>query len=179
METTGKNFVDHWSWAAKKGLMNPTTARLMRNASVQVLSALEGWEQLDVMGLDPQDALKRFRNLEGRKLKPRSLQDYRHRFELALDSYRSYVESPEAWKGPGQERPARPETNGTQMVRHTNRKPEILRSASVNTALVEYPFPIRDLTAKLSLPRDLKVTEAKRLTAFIMSLAIDSDAPIN
>lgn len=179
MDSTGKAFVDHWSWAAKKGLMNPTTGRLMRNACTQVLSALDGWEKLDVMALNPDDVVARFRNLKGKKLTPRSLQDYRRRFGLALDSYRSYVENPEAWKGPGQERPTRPETNGSQTARYASKKPHAPQSETTNAALVEYPFPIRDLTARLSLPRDLKVTEAKRLTAFIMSLAIDSDAPNN
>jgi len=40
---------------------------------------------------------------------------------------------------------------------------------------VEYPFPIRDLTAKLILPRDLRLAEAKRLGAFITSLAADAE----
>jgi len=149
----------------------------MHTACSQVLSALDGWEKLDVVALNPDDVFARFRNLKGKKLAPRSLQDYRRRFELALDSYRSYVENPEAWKGPGHEKSVRSETNGTSAARHpNNKKPESALGAHTSGTLIEYPFPIRDLTARLSLPRDLKVTEAKRLTAFIMSLAIDSDA---
>lgn len=177
MEATGAALVEHWSWAAKKGLMNSTTARLMRNACLQVLKPLEGWKELDVKELDPDDVFKRFRNLEGKRLKPRSLQDYRRRFALALESYRAYVENPENWKGPGEERPTRPESNGGSPSRTVSKKNEPARAATSAPGLIEYPFPLRDITAWLTLPRDLKIAEAKRLTSFIMSLAVDSEAP--
>ncbi len=40
--------------------------------------------------------------------------------------------------------------------------------------LVEYPFPLREkLVARLMLPRDLTVAEAKRLHCFMNALAVD------
>jgi len=43
--------------------------------------------------------------------------------------------------------------------------------------LIRYPFPVRkDLSATLFLPGDLSPAEAKRLTTFILTLAISEDA---
>jgi len=48
------------------------------------------------------------------------------------------------------------------------------------TGLVEYPFPIREgQTARLILPRDLKIAEVKRLTAFLATLPVDYEASAN
>jgi hypothetical protein len=35
-ETSGKAFLEHWSWAAEKGLMNKNTAGGLRSACGQV-----------------------------------------------------------------------------------------------------------------------------------------------
>jgi hypothetical protein len=180
METTGKALVHHWDWAAQKGLMNPNTARVLRNACYQVLVAVfEGeWEVADVKTLDPDAVFLRFQNLRGKDLTPRSLQDYRRRLLQALDSYRAYVADPASWKGPGQERPLR-----ADRVRPAERRARVVVPDSALTDaesvqpedgnMMVYPFPIRNMTARLLLPRDLRMSEARRLVSFITSLAID------
>jgi hypothetical protein len=177
METSGKALVEHWQWAAEKGLMNLNTAHTYRAACLQVLSSAfpDDWEEIDTKKLDANEVFDRFQNLRGKDLTPRSLQDYKRRFQQALASFLAYASDPAAWKGPGRERPARQE-GSPQRGQTSTRRSFVQRDFGENENLVEYPFPIRDLTARLSLPRDLKVAEAKRLTAFIMSLAIDSEA---
>jgi hypothetical protein len=184
MDSTGKALVDHWQWAADKGLMNTTTARLIRNSCFQVLSAQEGWENLPVQDMDGEEAFRRFQNLHGRNLTPGSLKDYRRRFVQGLKSFLDYLRDPSNWKGPVTEKPGRPDhsTNGSAKVRPRKQQQIIseqkkIARASQPEELIAYPFPIRSgLTAQLSLPSDLTLSEAKRLGNFIASLAIDCAA---
>jgi hypothetical protein len=64
METNAKSLVDHWTWAANKGVMNPNTAAGLRAACTQILAVVgEGWEDTDVATLDVENLLIRFQNL--------------------------------------------------------------------------------------------------------------------
>ena len=63
METSVKAFLEHWNWAADKGVMNRNTAAGMRSACNQVLSVQDDWENLDVNTLDIEATLTRFQNL--------------------------------------------------------------------------------------------------------------------
>src|SRR5258705_13330597 len=100
MDKNGKALIDHWEWAASKGLMNKTSARLLRTACEQVLSVEENWENLDIESLDVEEALRRFQNLKGRDLAPQSLKAYRRRFTQGVASFLDRVRDPENWKGP-------------------------------------------------------------------------------
>ena len=181
MEKTGKALVGHWGWAATKGLMNKTSARLLRTACEQVLNVEENWENLDIEGLDVEEALRRFQNLKGRNLAPQSLKDYRRRFTQGVTSFLDYVRDPENWKGPTTDRSKNHESGGEgrsnggrkvspQTARR--RAPSLERDG--NGALMDYPFPIRaGVTAHLQLPVDLTTGESQRLANFIASLAVD------
>ena len=47
-ETSARSLVDHWSWAADKGLMNRNTAAGLSSACVRVLDILgDNWEQTE------------------------------------------------------------------------------------------------------------------------------------
>jgi hypothetical protein len=177
METTGKAFVEHWSHTAEKGDMNKNTAAAMKAACVQVLSALDHWEQIDIRELDVEEALRRFQNLRAKKFKQKTLDAYARRFTQAVASYLAYVKDPRAWKPHGRERTARPRrvAGHVETVDNVIRDNEGARAARPpEGSLVEYPFPLRDgLTARLMLPRDLKSVEVKRLTAFMATLAVD------
>jgi len=174
METTGRALVDHWNWAAGKGLMNKNTAGALRAACSQVLAVDEDWENLDVSDLDVEGILARFTNLRAKDFKPASLETYRKRFRLARDTFIEYTRDPGAWKPRMMERsPAQEKTNGNGATEPTTRA---VRHEMSSSGMVEYPFPIRDgQNARLVLPRDLKRAEAKRLAAFINTLATDFD----
>lgn len=174
METTGRALVDHWNWAAGKGLMNKNTAGALRAACSQVLAADENWETLDVAELDVERILHRFTNLRAKDFKPASLDSYKKRFRLARESFLDYSRDPGAWKPHMTERaPASEKTNGNGSTESTVRP---ARHEMSSSGMVEYPFPIRDgQNARLVLPRDLKSAEARRLAAFINTLATDFD----
>lgn len=177
METTGKALVQHWGWAAKKGLMNKNTAGGIKAACAQVLSALDNWETIDVAGLDVEDALTRFEHLKGKNFKPRVLATYQQRFRQGVASFLAYTQDPTGWKPKAIPRATRPARNGGGAG---HAPVETTVQPLPTTGLVEYPFPIRDgQTARLILPRDLKGAEVRRLTAFMTTLAVDYEASAN
>jgi hypothetical protein len=176
MESTGRALVDHWSWAAEKGLMNKNTAGTLRAACSQILSSVDdNWETLDIRELNPDDAFRRFQNKRGKDFRPASLHDYARRFKQAHTSYLRYLENPASWRFESTERAPRNEG-----ARHPRPQAKTgVANFEINPNLVRYPFPVREgQTALLCLPPDLKTAEAKRLITFIMSLAIDgAEAP--
>src|SRR6266480_5519400 len=92
--TTGRQLVDHWTWAAEKGVMNRNSAWGLRAACSQVLSVLDNWEQIDVASLNVDDLIKRFKNLRARDFNPSSLDAYDKRFRSAVTSFLAYVRDP-------------------------------------------------------------------------------------
>jgi len=170
MDSTGRALVDHWSWAAEKGLMNKNTAGTFRAACSQVLSVIDDWESLDIKDLNPDDVFLRFQNKRGKDFRPKSLHDYARRFRQAHASYLRYLENPASWRFESPERTTRSEAARQPRARAKNDA----GSFEISANLVRYPFPVREgQTALLCLPPDLKAAEAKRLTTFIMTLAID------
>jgi hypothetical protein len=169
-DSSGKGFAEHWKWAAGKGLLNKNTAAGLGAAVGQVLRALDDWENVDVRGLDVEDVLNRFSNKRHKDFKPKVLDTYKQRFRQALGSYLSYLDDPGGWK-PLQRHPRAPApSNGN------GGEPNIVQhpAVSVGRPLVDYTFPLRQgLSARLSLPRDLKEAEVKRLTAFMQTLVVD------
>ena len=165
--------MDHWNWAAQKGLMNKNTAGGVRAACSQVLGVLEGWEDTNIETLDVDDTVKRFKNLRKKDFKPKSLEVYEQRFRQAVVSYRSYLEDPGTWRPPSQQRAGRAaREGGNDRLAEAGAVPAAAEGPK--GGLVDYPFPLRaGQTVRLLLPRDMKMAEVKRLNAFMATLAVD------
>lgn len=173
--TTGRSLVDHWHWAAEKGLMNRHTAAALRTACVKVLGAADQWEEVDVGNLDVEDAFHRFQTTHGKDYKPQTLEEYHRRFAQAVDSFLEYVRDPSGWH-PSKARVTTP--------RKTTRKPttnQRLPGATADQGTVEplkgymeydYRLP-GDRTAILRLPSDLTLADVRRIEAFLATLATD------
>jgi len=176
METTGKKLVEHWNWAAEKGLMNKNTALGLRAACSQVLGVLDDWESVDIEALKVEDTLTRFQNLSKNKFKPAVLETYKRRFRQAVASFLSYHADPGGWKPKMLDRPVRGERSESA-ERSIQAKARPAQHEITQSGFVEYPFPLRDgFTARLTLPRDLTSAEVKRMTAFMWTLAVDFDS---
>lgn len=179
---TGLAFVQHWDWVADKGLMPRATARAHRAAASQILKVEEGWEDLDVRGLDADALIARFRNLSD--LSPTSLATYESRFRSGLASYLAYLDNPASYQPRArrqtqrEERP-RPKTKGESARGEPPRPPDSSSGSPATTGgarLVVYPFPVRpDIFAELKLPADLTVDEARRLGKFLEAVALTAD----
>ncbi len=172
MDARGRDLVEHWNWAAGKGLMNRNTANGLRSACSQVLRAAEDWENLDVRSLNVEELLTRFQNLRKKDFAPKSLEEYKRRFRVAVESYLAYLSDPGGWKPAHRERTRKPFTAAQPSATATERPIE--RMGISSQSVVEYPYPLReDQIARLVLPRDLRTAEVKRLAAFMMTLAVD------
>jgi len=90
--------MEHWSWAAEKGVMNKNSASGLRAACVRVLGLLDEPDQADLAGMDIEDFLTRFRDPRKQRPKPQVLETYQHSFRSAVKSYKDYSENPGAWK---------------------------------------------------------------------------------
>lgn len=186
MDTTGKAFVEHWNWAAAKGLMNRHTASSLAGACYHVIRVHEDWEALDVTKIDADETVRRFTNLRHNDFKPRSLDAYGKRFKSALVSFLDYVHDPAAWKP--QQRATRAikkvsdqksGSSGDSISATSDGASSVGAKASISPQarddVGDYQFPLRrNLSARLILPRDLQEGEAKRLQAFI-SLLVTPD----
>lgn len=178
IDTSGKALVEHWKWAADKGLMNLNTARSLSAACKQVLGVLDGWEKLDIRAIDVDDVSRRFQNRRSKDFKPGSLEVYKQRFSQAVARFLEYADNPASWKGLGQERTRRRNKSKADAPHSTARPAERASPPPANpsAALVDYPFPLREgRFAYLRLPVDLTVGDVKRLTAYLNTLVIGSE----
>lgn len=183
LDTSGKAFVQHWSWAADKGLMNRNTAKSLKAVAAQVLLVLDDWESVDVKTLDVDQAFNRFQNKRAKDFTPNSLDTYRSRFGKAVNLFLEYEKDPSSWhvptSAPRKEKKTAV-TNGSPQPSPAS--PSLQTQYSQQTTasgFIDYPFPLRDgRVAQLRLPIDLKKSDVSRLTAFLSSLAVDSDENI-
>jgi hypothetical protein len=178
METTGKALIDHWSWAAEKGVMNRNTAAGLRAACVQVLGVLDDPDEVDIEKLNIDELLTRFQNLRKQRFKPQVLEAYKRRFRSAVKSYRDYLENPGGWKPATQDRSGgmarRP--RGSEATSPSESAANGAGRSDAGTAPVgseEYRFPLRPgFMARLTLPVDLTREETRRLKAFVDMLVV-------
>ncbi len=177
MEATGKGLVEFWNHAADKGLMNGNTAGSIRAACKEVLSAVDGenWADTNIRGIDTGDYAERFERLRMSKFKPGSLTVYKSRFKNGVDMYLDYLENPSGWRY----KAARPSAGRAKTPDSHAAKPSPAASTGADISplegTLEYPYPLRTgLVIRLRLPKDLTRTEAKRLSTFLESLAIDA-----
>ncbi len=179
IDTSGRALVDFWKYAGDKGLMNANTASALRAACTQVLSVIDDWEVMDALSFDEVEIFRRFQNKRSMEFKPESLDAYKRRFSQALKLFRDYVNDPASWKARGQTRNGRKKPEPKSKI--IPDAGETISASSTPTlgggGLVEYPFPLRQgRLAYLKLPTDLTLAEVKRLTAYLATLAVDSDA---
>lgn len=178
---TGKSLLDFWDWAANKRLVNKNTALGLRSAAQKVLEVDDNWESIDVAELDIEDILRRFETLRATEYKPGSLATYKSRFRKAVEMYLDYLSSPSTWS-PGIRRRSQKRRGANQEVALNGGGSSVqtisngVTAATDRSTFIEYPFPLRaGCVARFSLPPDLTAAEARRLSAFIASLAVEDE----
>ncbi len=164
---------------AKKGLANAHTADGLRVAADRILGGLSPQEEADVRKIDVGLAVKRVHNKSPGKFKPSSLAEYGRRVEMLLKEFVRYHENPTTYTGIGRGTPT------TRKAGAKGRGAKTAFRAPTKATLVSPPaapvfqhlsldYPLRpDFLAQIVVPRDLRVEEARRLGAFVMTLATD------
>ena len=163
----------------EKGLMNANTAGGLRAACTKILDDVE--DDNDVRVIDVATAVIRYNNRNPGVLAPNSLAEYQRRVTRAIMEFVRYTENPAGYKPlsrtiRGKKTEARAEKK-EQIIHDQHAQPtpthqgSPIQSATAGLAL---NFPLRgDFLAQVVIPRDLNAEEAKRMCAFLMTLAMD------
>ena len=159
-----------------KGLVNASTAQGWRVATGKVLEELPPEARADVRRIDVDAVFRAFLNRNPGRLSPVSVGEYRRRVGRAIEEFVKWVEAPgsygmrPAWSGRGD---GRPRMRPAPAPRDREREPE--RSAeSGELAGIALNYPLRPgFLAQVTVPRDLTVDEARRMGAFLLTLAPD------
>lgn len=182
---TAQGLVAFLEWAGEKGELKANTASSYRTA-VQKVMEIDGeaWTSTELKGLDVEHQLERFAQLRARLYNPDSLRTYGNRFRAAVNHYLKFIEDPANFRGsaPRATRSKSSESDSARKPRVEPRKKTAPRNAREqelpvvdSKGSVNYPFPLRPgVMVTLTLPRDLRRSEAKRIAAFVDSLAIDT-----
>ena len=170
-QRTGKALVEHWAWAAEKGLMPRGSARAMAVSCRRVLEVEQDWENVDVLLLDIDDFCRRFKKLRAMDYKPSTLGDYASRFPRGVLSYRAFLADPSKWRFGSRTK----KTNTPRPGYRLSDAVDTARSADQNgTILQEYVYPFRkNVLATLKIPQNATAAEIRRLVAWAQTLAID------
>lgn len=145
-----------------------------------ILSDLTPEEENDVRKIDLDAAFQRRVNREPNKYGPSTLQEYRNRITQALAEFDKWAGDPSAYKYSGRvastertQRTRRPGERGAEGVTESTDGEESNGKPS-GVAGLPLQYPLRaDFLAKIVVPVDMKGDEAKRLAAFIRTLATD------
>jgi hypothetical protein len=168
-------FIDY---VVEKGLVNPSTAQGWRVATAKVLDDLSPAEQADVRRIEVDATFRTFLNRNPGRLSPASTGEYRRRVGRAIEEFVSWMENPAGygnrsavWAARAEVRPrTRPSAGGRTAPREGPRPAEERAEGSG----ISLDYPLRPgFLAKVIVPRDLTVDEARRMGIFLLTLAPD------
>lgn len=161
-----------------KGLMNSNTASGLKAACTKILDDVAGTD--DVRGIDVNTAVIRYNNRNPGILAPNSLAEYQRRVSRAISDFIRWAENPAGFKPRSRGAPTKNGRKtegkpGKRVIAHE--QPTAASPAHVtfgSTAGLPLSFPLRpDFLAQVVIPRDLTAEEARRLGAFLLTLAAD------
>jgi hypothetical protein len=162
-----------------KGLMNANTAGGLKAACSRIMDDLADTD--DVRGVDINTAVVRYNNRNPGTLAPNSLAEYQRRVSRAISDFVRWVENPAGFKPRARGttakngRKAEGATDGRATPRQETSRPVGHSTGSASpSAGLPLSYPLRpDFLAQVVIPRDLTAEEARRLGAFLLTLAAD------
>jgi hypothetical protein len=178
-------FID---FVVDKNLVHPATAQGWRVATTKVLEELPAEARSDVRRLDVEGTFRAFLNRNPGRLSPASIGEYRRRVGRAIEEFVRWVEDPGGYAFRGAARTPRAEARRrpeTSRGGSTAPSAGAAQGASGSSAATLAPppvggdgialqYPLRpDHLAQVVVPRDLTVDEARRMGAFLVTLAVD------
>ncbi|HUR93427.1 MAG TPA: hypothetical protein VMY76_02515 [Gemmatimonadales bacterium] len=176
-----------------KNLVHPATAQGWRVATTKVLADIPPEGTADVRRIDVDVTFRAFLHRTPGRLSPASVGEYRRRVSRAIDEFVRWVEDPGnyAFRGSGRARgEARRRAQASPAdIPAADRPTSIVPpqnasgSGGRSSADIRFPlprggisleYPLRpDVLAQVVVPRDLTVEEARRMGAFLVTLAVD------
>jgi hypothetical protein len=179
-----QGLLDFIQYAADKGLVNGSSARMWRVAVSKLLVDLAPTEEADVRIIDVDVITRKFANRHPSALTPESLYTYRYRLTAAIQEFVAWTNDPVGYKPKGTNRKTlSTELKGKPAKHHNDKKPYrndgvVADGHSEEHAAVSHglplPYPIRpDFLGQVVIPRDLTMDEARRIYAFLQTLTVD------
>jgi hypothetical protein len=167
-------------YQANKGLLAKGTAVARKAALSKVLGILPKEEAEDITGIDLDDVMIRFSNLQGKDYTPGSMNTYKSRVKAAIDDFEAYLSNPLGF---------RPSVNRRDRSTKSEKTPpkkgvptEEYYEQHVKTSAPNFdasnilPIPLRaDLTVRIQgLPFDMTLSEAKKIANVVLAMATDT-----
>lgn len=171
-----------------RGRAQPGSVNPLKSAARQILSTVDGddWESVDVRGVDVDDYMARFANKTHGTYTSGSLRAYSARLRRALTWYSAFLSRPD-WTPPqaGQRTPkrssaSRPQDDAATAAAGSSNAEQSSPAQPDDRApdLITYPFPLVDgRMVYLRLPVRLSTADARRISAFLDSMAVDGPPP--
>jgi len=174
-------FIDYVS---DKGLVKQATARNWRNAASRIFGILEESEQSDVRNIDIDSVCQRYVNLNGKEVKPSSLQTYRSRLKSAISDFVKYTDDPMSYRPGINQRSSRKKSEKESVASSSVQdKVEKIQNSQVlnvendrtpTSSKSTYPIPIplrEDLIVQIiGVPFDLTEAEAEKIARVVKAL---------
>lgn len=163
-------------YVVAKGLVNPSTAQGWRVAASKVLEELTPEEMADVRRIDVDAVFRAFLNRYPGRLSPASVGEYRRRVGRAIEEFVVWMENPAAYGNRAAAWAARSEKTRAKgraaPAGGAPVEPARVRTPPGEALALDYPLRPGFL-AQVVVPPDLTVDEARRMGAFLLTLAPD------
>ncbi len=179
-------FLKFLDYVSEKGLIKFQTVRGWRSATIKLMADLSEAEEGDVRTVDLDLAVHRTANRDSVSVSPESLNTYRNRVALAVQEFISWRNDPATYKPRGLNGKSRAKSsNGAKPSNERGLSQErvskgVSKTSEKREAEITAPsgltlsFPLRsDFLAQVVIPRDLTAIEARRLGAFLLTIAVD------
>ncbi len=194
-EGTGAGMIAFLDHLIKRNEVPKETGVALRTGCRRVLEVEDDPGAVDIQALDVDGILQRYRNKYRGEVAERTLNNYDQRFRSTVEMYRKWLVDDPSWRPRSRSgsnksaaTPATKATNRTRAPRsghveeatlgHKEPEAQLPRSEVPRQGMITYPFPIRPgVQGSITLPDDLTPREAKRISAFITTLAFEEDEP--
>lgn len=168
--------VEFLEYLASKNLLNSATVSSRKAAVIKMLSAIGEDEKLDLRKLDREQLFQRFTNKFGKSFTPESLSTYKSRFNIALNHFLEYKDSPSTFKISGSKKAAKEngtdsKIKGKKVVQNfVSHYPPPL-AIEPKTYILQIPISDGTLVEIRHLPMNLKPIDAAKIAAVIKAHA--------
>lgn len=183
-EGTALAMIAWLGWTISTHELREATASALRTGCQKVLDVESDLESLDMKSADVDGIITRYRNKHRGTMKDQTIETYEQRFRQTVEMYLKWLDGDTSWRpaqrqrassGSGDAKPARKAAKQAepkvQERVHQQHEPTV-------PGMIKYPFPIRPgLQGTITLPEDLTMREAKRIAAFVSTLALEDEEP--
>jgi hypothetical protein len=169
-------------WTIDTHELIDATASSLRTACVKVLDVVDD-HNVPVDSIDVDDVTRKFHNKHRGTMKDATLDTYEQRFRQTVEMYKKWLVKDDSWRPAQRKSSAKKSTpNGksTPADKGQVTSPAEQQTPKVDPppqpGMITYPFPIRPgMQGRIMLPEDLTMREAKRIAAFVSTLAFEDE----